>query len=179
MRYVLFILFVIFHSKCVAQNTVNALITLPSVALIDLLSSSSNNFTLPVAAPTEAGNAVTMTATNASNWLVMTSAVATGTTRSIKGSVTGTLPPGIRLKLVVSPYAVSGQGFTGGNGVVSGNLYLMAASASFIDSIKGGYTGVTPNADGYKLTYSLEVQTYSSIRSGTYNMTVTYTMTDN
>lgn len=179
MRYVLFILFVIFYSKCVGQSPVNVSITLPKVALVDLLSSGSNNFTLPIAAPTEAGNPVTLNATNASNWLLLTSAVATGTTRSIKGAVTGSLPAGIRLKLVVSPYAGSGLGFTGGSGVVTGNLYLTATPTSFIDNIKGGFTGITPNADGFKLTYSLEIQTYSNIRSGTYNMTVTYTLTDN
>lgn len=158
---------------------VDVSLTMPSVALVDILPSSSNSVNLQMTAPTEAGNTIGTGTSNNTNWLIFTSAVTNGASRSIKGDVIGTLPAGIRLRLDVSAYVGTGQGFTGGNSYVTANKYLSNTPVSFVDNIKGAYTGITYGSSGFQLTYSLEIQTYANIRSGTSNVTVRYTMADN
>jgi len=181
MKYRAVILLVVICFESLAQTlppTVNMSIAMPPVALIDLLTTSTMNVNLKVTAPAEAGNPVNTTASNASSWLIFTSAVATGVSRSIKGNVAGTLPPGIRLRLDISPYIGSGA-FTASSCFVTSNVYLTTTPTIFIDSIKGAYTGITAGSSGYKLTYALEVQNYASIRSGSTTITVQYTIADN
>lgn len=167
--------------RSIAQSgpTVDVSLTLPLVALVDILPAGSTNVTLQMTAATEAGNTIGTGTSNNANWLVFTSAVASGASRSIRGDVIGTLPAGIRLRLAISPYVGSGQGFTGGNSYITSNTYLSNTPLSFIDNIRGAYTGITYGASGFKLTYSLEIQDYANIRSGTSNVTVRYTMVDN
>lgn len=165
------------HAQVVANVDVS--ISMPSVALVDILPSGSNSVTLQMTAPTEAGNTLGTGSSNNTNWLIFTSAVTSGGSRSIKGDVIGTLPAGIRLRLDVSAYVGSGLGFTGGNSYVTANKYLTNTPVSFIDNIKGAYTGITYGSNGFQLTYSLEIQDYANIRSGTSNVTVRYTMADN
>ncbi len=83
------------------------------------------------------------------------------------------------LRLDVGAYVGTGQGFTGGNSYVTANKYLSNTPVSFIDNIKGAYTGITYGSSGFRLTYSLEIQNYANIRSGTSSVTVRYTMVDN
>ncbi|GGM95288.1 hypothetical protein GCM10010967_30880 [Dyadobacter beijingensis] len=166
-------------SQAQTVGNVDVSLTMPSVALVDILPSAANGVTLQMTAPTEAGNTVGTGTSNQSNWLIFTSAVATGASRSIKGDIVGTLPAGIRLRLDVAAYVGTGQGFTGGNSYVTANKYLTNVPVSFIDNIKGAYTGITYGSSGFKLTYSLEIQNYANIRSGTSNVTVRYTMVDN
>ena len=170
--------------KCLSspgQTTANTSlsISMPPVALIDLLPTVAGNVNLAVTAPTEAGNMIGTSNSNSADWLIFTSAVTSGSSRSIKGDVIGILPAGIRLRLDISPYVGSGVGVTGGNSYVTGNLYLTGTATSFIDNITGAYTGTGYGTSGFKLKYSLEIQTYANIRSGTYNVTVRYTMVDN
>lgn len=181
MRYILSILLLTASLLARAQMTanVNLSIAMPSVAIVDLLPSGSNGVTLKMTAPTEAGVIAGTGTSNAANWLIFTSAVTSGASRSIKGDIIGTLPAGLRLRLDISPYAGDGQGFTGGNSYVTSNVYLTNTAASFIDNIKGAYTGTGYGTHGFKLRYSLEIQNYATIRSGAYNVTVRYTMTDN
>lgn len=181
MKYVFFIFLIIKGLSSLGQTTanVNLSITMPSVALIDLLPSGGGNVSLAVTAPTEAGVIIGTANSNSADWLIFTSAVASGASRSIKGDVIGILPAGIKLRLDISPYVGSGLGFTGGESYVTSNVYLTATATSFIDNIKGAYTGTGYGTSGFKLKYSLEIQTYANIRSGTSNVTVRYTMVDN
>lgn len=181
MKYIMLIYGVLSGLVSYAQVTANVdvSISMPSVALVDILPSGSNSVTLQMTAPTEAGNTVGTGSSNNANWLIFTSAVTSGGSRSIKGDVMGTLPAGIRLRLDVSAYVGSGLGFTGGNSYVTANKYLTNTPVSFIDNIKGAYTGITYGSNGFQLTYSLEIQNYANIRSGTSNVTVRYTMVDN
>lgn len=181
MKYVSFIYLLLNCFSSLAQTTasVNLSISMPSVALIDLLPTGSTNVSLKMTAPTEAGTSIGTGTSNAANWLIFTSAVAPLMSRSIKGDVIGLLPPGVRLRLDISPYVGDGQGFTGGNSYVTTNLYLTNTAVSFIDNIKGAYTGTGYGTHGFKLKYSLEILNYGNIRSGITNVTVRYTMADN
>lgn len=166
-------------SRAQMTANVNLSISMPSVALIDVLPSGSANVTLKMTAPAEAGTMIGTGVANNSNWLIFTSAVAAGASRSIKGDIIGTLPAGVRLRLDISPYAGNGQGFTGGNSYVTSNVYLTHTATSFIDNIKGAYTGTGYGTHGFRLRYSLEIQNYAVLRSGTSTITVRYTMIDN
>jgi len=181
MKYIVLIYCILTGLASYAQTvaTVDVSLSMPSVALVDILPSGSNSVTLQMTAPTEAGNTVGTGTANNTNWLIFTSAVATGGSRSIKGDVVGTLPAGIRLRLDVGAYVGTGQGFTGGNSYVTANKYLTNTAVSFIDNIKGAYTGITYGSSGFRLNYSLEIQNYANIRSGTSSVTVRYTMVDN
>jgi hypothetical protein len=182
MRYLLAITLLIHALTARAQtstNSVNVSVSLPSVALIDLLQGTSGNVVLSMTAPTEAGNAAGTGTVNANTWLIFTSAVAAGSSRSIRGDIIGNLPAGIRLKLNVAPYVGNGQGFTGGKSYVTGNTYLTSTPTRFIDNIQGAYTGTGYGTSGFRLTYSLEVQNFANIRSGSSTVTVRYTMSDN
>ncbi|KAA0992841.1 hypothetical protein [Dyadobacter aurulentus] len=159
--------------------SVNVGLTMPSVALVDILTDVSPNVNLKMTAPAEAGSPIVSGAANSSQWLVFTSAVTPGGSRNIRGQVTGSVPAGIRLKLVVSPYVGAGQGFTGGNSYITGNTYLTSTPANFISSIKGAFTGTGYGTSGFKLTYSLEIENYANVRSGITNLTVLYTIADN
>lgn len=178
------IFFILFFSNCLiaaGQKTasVNLSLTMPSVALIDILPSSSSTVSLKMTAPAEAGLAAAVGASNSANWLILTSAVTATGSRSIKGDLIGTIPPGIRLRLDVSPYTGSGQGFSAGTGYVTSNVYLTNAVTSFIENIKGAYTGTGYGTNGFNLKYSIEIENYTNIRSGTTSLTVRYTMVDN
>jgi len=181
MKYALYILLLCQYFGALGQTTtsVNVSITMPSVALIDILPAGGTNVMLSMTAPAEAGNAVNAGTSNSSNWLIFTSAVASGASRSIRGDLVGTLPAGVALKLQVAPYVGSGQGFTGGNSAVTSNTYLTNVPTTFISNIRGAYTGNTYGSSGFKLTYSLEIQNYANIKSGSTSVTVRYTMADN
>lgn len=158
---------------------VDVSLTMPSVALVDILPTGATSFNLKMTSPTEAGNAIGTGSSNAANWLIFTSAVTSGASRAIKGDIVGTLPAGISLRLNISPYVGDGPGFTGGSSYVTTNTYLTNSMVSFIDNIKGACTGTGYGTHGFKLTYSLEIQNYANIRSGTSNITIRYTMVDN
>jgi hypothetical protein len=181
MKYGWYILLLLKCSGLLAQTApnVNISLTMPSVALVDILSPGSTAVTLQMTAPTEAGNPIGTGSSNSANWLIFTSAVASGTSRSIKGELVGTFPPGASLRLTVAQYVGSGQGFTGGKSNPTGATYLTSTPTSFIDNIQGAYTGTGYGTSGFRLTYALEIQNFANIRSGTTNVTVLYTMVDN
>lgn len=181
MKYALLIGCLLLGLRSVAQSgpTVDISLTMPSVALVDILPTGSTGVALQMTAAAEAGSTIGTGTSNNANWLIFTSTVASGASRSIRGDIVGTLPAGIRLRLDISPYVGSGQGFTGGNSYITANTYLTNTPVSFIDNIRGAFTGITYGSSGFKLNYSLEVQNYANIRSGTSNVTVRYTMVDN
>jgi len=178
------IFFILFFSNCLVASgqktaSVNLSLTMPSVALIDILPSASSAVSLKMTSPAEAGSTVGVGTSNSANWLILTSAVTATGSRSVKGDVIGTIPPGIRLRLDVSPYTGTGLGFSAGTGYVTSNVYLTNTATSFIENIKGAYTGTGYGTNGFKLKYSIEIANYANVRSGTTSVTVRYTMVDN
>ena len=167
--------------KCLAvagQASTNVSITLPPVSLIDVVPSGGGNVTLTMTASNEAGTIIGTGTPSATNRLIFTSAVTPGASRSIKGDIIGTLPAGINLRLATAAYTGTGQGLTGSSITVTSSILLTNIAATFISNIQGAYTG-TGAGEGFKLTYSLEIDGYDKIRSGTSQVTVRYTMVDN
>ena len=181
MKYCFIISLLLFSLRSGAQTTANVDIsfTLPSVALLDLLPNGSSNISLNIAAPTEAGRPPVIGSSVATNWLILSSAVTSIGSRRIEGIVVGTLPTGVRIRVDVSPYAGTGAGLNSITGYVTGNVFLSTIAVTFIQNIKGAYSGTGYGSNGYKLTYSLDIQNYASLRSEVKTVTVRYTMIDN
>jgi hypothetical protein len=171
MRYCLFVCLLPFWSYG-QSATVSVGINLPAVALLDVepAGSVALNFT----APSEAGNILGSSSANNSKWINISSAVTTGLTRRVTAQISGTVPAGVRLRLATAP--VSGGAGTRGTPVTP--LFLSTTAQTIVNGIGGGYTGSGPGF-GFNLTYSLDIQTYNLLKSGTYTFSVLYTLADN
>jgi hypothetical protein len=175
MKNVLIIVLIIWGYSSIAQNSQNVAITLPVIALMDIVPKTTA-FTLSLTAPTEAGNTVTNTATNSSRWINFTSAVAPNVTRKIAAQISGTVPNGITIRLVTSNFTgVNGGGAVGSS---TGTITLSNTSQTIINNIGGGFTG-NGTSRGYNLTYSLQINDYSLLKAQSNTLTIIYTMSDN
>ena len=157
-----------------AQTSVSISTAVPSIALMDIAPDNSA-FNLNVIAPTDAGSIATINPTNSTKWVNFSSAVATGITRKITAQLSGTLPVGLNLKLVVSNYAGIGAGTLGTS---SGTLILSGTAQLVINGIGGAFTG-NNSGNGYNLNYSLEITDYALLKSQTSTFSIIYTMSDN
>lgn len=159
----------------VGQTTGNAsaTINLPSVALLDI--EPAGTISLNFTAPTEAGAVLGSSSTNSTKWINITSAVTTGLTRRVTAQISGgTLPNGVRLSLSVA----NPVGGAGTRGTPVTLTYLTTTAQTIINSIGGAYTN-TGSGSGFNLTYALDIQTYSILKSGISTFSVLYTLVDN
>lgn len=176
MRYFIAILLFFGGNYCSAQTTGNANVelTLPSVALL-AMSPNNSQLNLSFASPSVAGTALGNTTTDNSKWINFTSAVAPGITRKVTVQIiSGGLPSGILLKLQTANVA----GGAGARGSAVSSIYVISTATNIINNIGGAYTGVG-SGNGYNLTYSLEIQDFSQLRSGSNILTIAYTISDN
>lgn len=155
------------------QQNVGVQLTLPSVSLLSL--SDNSNFGLNFQSPSVAGAPLGTSTTNNSKWLNFTSAVPPNVTRHISAQiVSGSVPNGVRIKLQTSTVA----GGAGSRGTPVATVYLSGTPQNIVNNIGGAYTGVG-TSNGYNLTFSLEIQDYSQLRSSSNTVTITYTIADN
>lgn len=172
MKTLIFILLCLINTKLIAQ--VSTSISLPSVVLLDI---EPNNapITLNYLPPTEAGNSISVAGSDNTKWINFSSAVEPNITRKITAQITsGSVSSGLRLKLEVS--GPSGGGGNRGNAVSP--LYLSTAASTIVNGIEGAFTG-NSSGSGYNLVFSLEIQDYSLLRSGSNTFSITYTIADN
>ncbi len=174
MKKLFLIIFINITFTAFAQTSVNISTTVPSIALMDI-APNNTAFNLNIVAPTQAGDIATINPTNSTKWINFSSAVVTGITRKITAQLSGTLPVGLNLKLVVSNYAGVGLGTLGAS---SGTLNLSGTSQIIINGIGGAFTGDGIN-NGYNLNYSLEITNFSVLKSQTATFSIIYTMSDN
>jgi hypothetical protein len=150
-------------------------VVIPSVALLDLETSTSKNFTATFTQSNEAGDKLTAPVNNTSLWLNYSS-IQTGTTTKRVEIEASTVIDGVDITVT----AGSGSGF-GKLGTSSGPTKISQTKATLIDGIGSAYT-VTGANNGHQLTYNFATpdSDYEHLRStvGT-NVTVTYTLTDN
>ena len=148
-------------------------ISIPTIALLDIESAGSNDITLTMDAPSEAGDALAEQ-TDESLWLNVTSIVGASGPVSISASLDAALA-GIDLKVVSAIY--SGSGF-GSWGTVGDEITLSTSSQDLVTGIKSGYTLNGPN-NGFNLKYTaaaIEHNDFGDIESGDTDITVTYTL---
>lgn len=174
MKNILVIIFTNLTLSAFTQTSVNISFTVSSIALLDI-APNNTAFNLNLIAPTEAGNIIDVTTVNSTKWINFTSAVVTGITRRVTAQLSGTVPEGLNLKLVVSNYAGTGAGALG---ISSGTLSLSSVAQTVINNIAGAYTGDGAN-NGYNLNYSLQILDYSLLKNQTATFSIIYTMSDN
>ena len=162
----------IVYGQTTTTGTTTASLALPLVALLDVEPTGSIN--LSFTAPTEGGAALGSSATNATKWINISSAVTSGLTRRVTAQISGTVPSGVRLQLQTAN-ATSGAG-TRGTAITP--IFLTTTAQTIINSIGGAYTN-SGSGQGYNLTYSLDIQTYSLLSSGSSTFTVLFTLVDN
>ncbi|WET47680.1 hypothetical protein PYS58_13940 [Chryseobacterium indologenes] len=136
----------------------------------------TGNITLNFTAPTEAGNALGNPTPNTSKWINYTSAITSGgLTRKITAAISGTLIPGVNIRLQAA--AASGAG--GGTlGTPSAQVTLTNTPVTIISGIGGAFTGNGTN-NGHRLTISLVPSTYASLSAQTNTaLTIVYTITE-
>jgi hypothetical protein len=174
MKNVFIIIFINLGFTAFTQTTASISITVPSYALLDI-APNNTAFNLNLVAPTEAGNISTINPANSTKWINFTSAVAPGITRRITAQVSGALPNGLNLKLIVANYAGAGAGTTGTS---SGTIFLSGTAQTVINGIGGAFTGDGIN-NGYNLKYSVEIVDYSLLKAQSNTFSIIYTLIDN
>jgi hypothetical protein len=167
--------------RAVAQDTQtdnhSISVVVPVVALLDLETSGTRNFTASFTKPAvdEAGEKILAPAANTALWLNYTSIQAGTTTKkvNVKASV---LVDGVDIH-VVAGTAVGGAGT---KGTATAGFNLLTTDQALITDIGSAYTSSGPSA-GHQLTYTFiaDDANYANLRSGSTTVTVTYTLADN
>ncbi|MCU0340632.1 MAG: hypothetical protein MUE30_12170 [Spirosomaceae bacterium] len=157
-----------------SSASVGVNVSLPTVALLDLAPSSAG-ISLPLHAPSEAGNSLTVSSDN-SKWLNFSSTIESGGGRYITAQIgAGSVPAGLGLRLALAPYAGGGAGALGGGGA---SILLSAAPQTIVSSIGGAYTG-DGTGNGYHLQYALEIQNFAQLKHDLSSaLTITFTFVD-
>ncbi len=166
------------------NNTDNHKITIgiPNIALLDI-EPDNDGFDMDVteAISSEAGNPLDFSVTNATKWLNYTSVVNSSQTRKITAQITnGTLPSGVTLKVQA---ATSTTGF-GTLGTTTGVKDLSTTTpVEVISGIGSCYTQNGANK-GSLLSYSVVMDdenssSWANLVAADYEVTITYTITEN
>lgn len=156
-------------------------VVIPDIALLDLESGVSKNFTASFTqtAPNEAGDKLTIPVANENLWLNYSSILpSTGpgsTSRRIDVKASSVVA-GITISVLAN---AATTGF-GTKGTPTSAVTLTTTDQPIINTIGSAYTVSGPN-NGHKLTYSFAAldAAYATIRAGSSVVTVTYTLADN
>ncbi|WP_146943267.1 hypothetical protein [Chryseobacterium hagamense] len=158
-------------SQTTGSRTVT--LTLPVVTLMDIEPAGTIAFNYT--APTEAGNAITVPASNTTKWINYTSAItASGIARRITASINQIIP-GTDIRIQAAAASGSGGGTLG---IPSAQVILTTAAQTIISGIGGAFTGNGAN-NGHQLTITLSNNTYANIAARTNTpIVITYTITE-
>ena len=154
-------------------------VVIPNIALLDLESTVTKNFTSTFVQPTplEAGEKITAPANNTDTWLNYSSILPATVVLSRRVDVKlNALLPGVDISVVAG---ASATGF-GTKGTPASTITLSTTNQPLINSIGSAYT-VTGASNGHNLTYSFAVAdaNYANLRAASTAVTVTYTLVDN
>ncbi|MCF2487720.1 hypothetical protein [Dyadobacter sp. CY347] len=159
-----------------ADDTHQISVVVPTVALLDLETSSVRNFSAAFtqATPLEAGDKVTAPAANSTLWLNYSSIQTAEISKKVLVE-TSALVPGVDINVVA---AASTTG-SGDKGDPTTAFNLTVAPQPLITGIGSAYTVSGPN-NGHLLTYAFASNNtnYADLRSGTVTVTVKYTLAD-
>lgn len=152
-------------------------VVVPTVALLDLETSVSKNFTASFTKPAndEAGDKIVAPAANSTIWLNYTT-IQTGSTTKKVNVKASALVEGIDIHVV----AAAAVGGAGTKGTPTAGFNLTTSDQALISDIGSAYTASGPTS-GHQLTYTFIADdgNYANLRSGSTTVTVTYTLADN
>lgn len=150
-------------------------VALPQISLLDI---EPNNSTVVLAltAPTEAGLMNSSTIVSNTKWLNYTSALPTGSSRSISVEKSyGTIPSGTSLILTTS----AATGGSGNLGSSAGTVQITSSPTIIVSNIRSSFTNNGTNF-GHSLTYKLEVTNVSQLDfNSSATIGLTFTILDN
>jgi hypothetical protein len=153
-------------------------VVVPNVALLDLETAATRNFTSTFTqpSPNEAGEKLTAPANNTGLWLNYSSIISTTVTSRKVGVKLSALVPGVDVA-VVAGAASTGAGT---RGTPTSAVTLTTADQDLITGIGSAYTA-TGSSNGHNLTYSFTAldANYANLRAASPVVTVTYTLIDN
>lgn len=127
----------------------NINLTIPTIALLDIESAGSNDISVTLVAPEEAGDPFASQTDN-SLWLNVTSIVTSGASNNISVSIDQTIP-GLDLK-VIAAANISGKGNLG---TPDTEVTLTTSSQTLVHGITSGYT-TNGSGNGFQLTYTVD-----------------------
>lgn len=167
-----------FGAKAQDTRTDNHQITIvvPDVALLDLETGVSKNFSATFSSTKEAGDKVVLPTANTDIWLNYSSILPTAVgSRRVDVKASG-LVEGVDISVEAG---ASSTGF-GTKGGATGVITLTTSDQTIINKIGSAYT-VTGAKNGHLLTYSFAAldATYANLRAASTAVTVTYTLVDN
>ncbi|MBU0528668.1 hypothetical protein KKF86_02805 [bacterium] len=128
----------------------NITLTVPQIALLDIESAGSNDISITLLEPAEAGDPLASQTDN-SLWLNVTSIVTSGASNDISVSIDQTVP-GLDLKVVAAVYAGSGKGSWG---TPNAEVTLTTGDQTLVGGITSGYTA-NGAGNGFQLTYTVD-----------------------
>ena len=163
------------------DDTHKVTVVIPEVALVDIEPAVSKDITFTLTAPTEAGNALTITNdTNTTLWLNYSSILDDATKRTISVKL-NPLIAGVDLQLTANAPSTTGDGELG-TGL--GPITLTTDDQNLVEDIGSCYTG-NGSDNGHNLTYKLLIaedlttSSYADLVANTgAETTVTYTISE-
>jgi hypothetical protein len=173
--FLLFTLACLLYGKDTNNTSHTISVIVPKIALLDIESDISNDITLEILSPSEAGNSLQQSATNNNLWLNVTSVAESGNFRDITVKINKPMK-GVDINVVSDTY--SGLGY-GSWGTPLPQITLSPNDQTLISGIKSGISG-DGIFNGFNLKYSAQIadSNYGSISSSeNKDITVTYTLT--
>jgi hypothetical protein len=152
--------------------TINSVAMIRAVNPLALTAAPNSGFTL--GAPTTAGAIPSITGTDGGSlWLQYTSIKAsTGTPRTIKAALSGTIPTG----LSITATAATPIAATGDVGLTNGLQTISATAATMIKNVGSGYTG-SATGNGSNVNYDVAITNMADLKvTSKSTLTVTYTL---
>lgn len=156
-------------------------VNIPEVALLDIETAGTRNFTIDFEAPTEAGLALKTMSNNTDLWLnwssIVTDGAGTDPSRAIKVKMNATIT-GLDIKVQPGSITSDGEGTKGT--IVGSALTLSTTDQDLVTAIGSCYTG-SGSSKGSNLTYSFAPTSggYADLKKTNTTLTITYTLTDN
>ena len=169
----------------IAETTQSLGISIPEVALLDIVSSVSKNINLGLVAPTRAGDPVGIPTAIDNLWLNYSSILPPLlTARKVTIEFTGNVPPGLTVSVQAGNAQTTGGILNGGLLAGASSLLSLATTTSgpqtLLSGIGSGFTGFGVG-NGHQLTYNLAIVSadYNLLTStSSSSLNVKYTMTD-
>ncbi len=169
----------------IAETTQSLGISIPEVALLDIVSSVSKNINLGLVAPTRAGDPVGIPTAIDNLWLNYSSILPPLlTARKVTIEFTGNVPPGLTVSVQAGNAQTTGGILNGGLLAGASSLLSLATTTSgpqtLLSGIGSGFTGFGVG-NGHQLTYNLAIVSadYNLLKStSSSSLNVKYTMTD-
>ncbi len=156
------------------------LISIPQIAILDLETTGSLDFTLGADTTREAGSPISFTgAVNSDTWINYTSLVSGTSTNKVMVSLDAAVPTGLELTLLVAADAAGGAGLVGTptSGIA---VPLTTTALDIITGIGSAYTG-NLERKGHQLTYQLgyaddDATNFTNLVIADTDLVITYTI---